>query len=329
MGFCLYVAAGIFIQDQRGDKGNAQSITNLEFILAAMKAIGNRHSITNHFTAQLEIDIESSGIRTHSKPTGKGGIPNTPINGLNPSRGGVPMSVNDLRYFSDASTSYTGKDGKANIQEVCSYITSLAKGSQIDQASLRPFYGILPRKPHNTKEVHRPPEGLREKHVHPSFPNWNPPANSALDESPNLNQNTRHQQQQQRPLESRGFALSNPPIPADPNPVSAGSPFNIDSFLAGNTPSSDSSSSNTMQVPYRQADSSSHNKSTDHAMFQADSNSFITASDWTSDIPFNTEPLDGMYGMPRDQQARPLQAQEDQFFPDIEGWAKNPAPPGG
>ena len=62
MGFCLYVAGGVFIQDQKSDRRNANSMANLEFLLAAMSAIGNRHSITKHFTAQLELDIEGSGI---------------------------------------------------------------------------------------------------------------------------------------------------------------------------------------------------------------------------------------------------------------------------
>lgn len=62
MGFCLYVASGVFIQDLRSDDSNSQTQTNLSFILSAMRAIGNRHSITQHFTAQVELDIESSGI---------------------------------------------------------------------------------------------------------------------------------------------------------------------------------------------------------------------------------------------------------------------------
>jgi hypothetical protein len=62
MGFCLYVAAGVFIQDIRDGTPNPMSKDNLEFLLYAMKAIGNRHSITQHFTAQVEIDMASSGV---------------------------------------------------------------------------------------------------------------------------------------------------------------------------------------------------------------------------------------------------------------------------
>lgn len=42
MGFCLYVASGVFIQDLRGTQKSSQSQTNLEFIVSAMKAIGVR-----------------------------------------------------------------------------------------------------------------------------------------------------------------------------------------------------------------------------------------------------------------------------------------------
>ena len=62
MGFCLYVAGGVFIQDQKSDRQHPNSFANLEFLVAAMTAIGSRHSITKHFTAQLELDIEASGI---------------------------------------------------------------------------------------------------------------------------------------------------------------------------------------------------------------------------------------------------------------------------
>ena len=62
MGFCLYIAGGVFIHDQKSDRPHPNNIANLEFLLAALRAIGRRHSITNHFTAQLELDLDGSGI---------------------------------------------------------------------------------------------------------------------------------------------------------------------------------------------------------------------------------------------------------------------------
>jgi hypothetical protein len=61
-GFCLYVAGGVFLQDIRKHRSNPQSTSNLEFIVSAMKALGNRHSVTKHFSAQLEFDIENSNL---------------------------------------------------------------------------------------------------------------------------------------------------------------------------------------------------------------------------------------------------------------------------
>ena len=63
MGFCLYVACGVFIQDLRNDQTSFQSKANLEFLVSAMRAFGKTHSITAHFTAQVELDIENSSFR--------------------------------------------------------------------------------------------------------------------------------------------------------------------------------------------------------------------------------------------------------------------------
>lgn len=64
MGFCLYVAGGVFVHDIKlGQPSAPNSPANLDFLLVAMKQIGKRHTITDHFTAQLEFDIEVAGIR--------------------------------------------------------------------------------------------------------------------------------------------------------------------------------------------------------------------------------------------------------------------------
>jgi hypothetical protein len=315
MGFCLYVAGGVFIQDQRSDERHAQSIPNLEFLLAAMKAIGNRHSITKHFTAQLELDIEGAGIRSSSKPTGKFGIPNTPLNGILASRGGTPMTVADLRSFGGSNT-HTDGEGEGRfafqIEEVCQYISGRTSGNTSREHKNSPLFGILPRRsPESPKVAHppygifgapesskvnHPPEGIHE-HIHPSLPNWNPPSNTALDGSTNPNQ-PNHQQQQNVHFEMSGFPLSDPPVPADPSAPAGGSPFNIDSFLAGNTPSSDSSGSNTMQFPYRRADSNSQTKSPpDYTITLPDPNDlYVAPADWMTNQPFNTESQDEIYG---------------------------------
>ncbi|KAA8563938.1 hypothetical protein EYC84_011942 [Monilinia fructicola] len=62
IGFCLYVASGVILQDVRKDKPNPQSASNLEFMVAAMKAVGKKHVIAKHFAAQLELEIGTQGI---------------------------------------------------------------------------------------------------------------------------------------------------------------------------------------------------------------------------------------------------------------------------
>jgi hypothetical protein len=67
IGSPLYIAARVFVQQARLGENRLQCISNLEFLVAAMYTIGRRHPITNHFTAQLELDIETAGI---DKPSG-------------------------------------------------------------------------------------------------------------------------------------------------------------------------------------------------------------------------------------------------------------------
>ncbi|RAL63640.1 hypothetical protein DID88_003683 [Monilinia fructigena] len=62
IGFCLYVASGVILQDVRKDNPNPQSASNLEFMVAAMKAVGKKHVIAKHFAAQLELEIGTRGI---------------------------------------------------------------------------------------------------------------------------------------------------------------------------------------------------------------------------------------------------------------------------
>ena len=62
IGSPLYIAARVFVQHARLGENRLQCISNLEFLVDAMHAIGKRHPIINHFTAKLELDIEAEGI---------------------------------------------------------------------------------------------------------------------------------------------------------------------------------------------------------------------------------------------------------------------------
>jgi hypothetical protein len=91
-GFYLYAAASVFIQLIAAEDKYASSISNLEFLLAAMKAIGNRHSITRYFTTQLELDIENSGILRSSSSK----LAGVPSNGFLAERSSAPKTIFDL-----------------------------------------------------------------------------------------------------------------------------------------------------------------------------------------------------------------------------------------
>jgi len=97
------------VQDKKLDPTRTKSLNNLDFLLDAMRALGKRHSITDHFTAQLELDIEASGIRNSAPtPALNHFIPNTPINGILAERQGQPMAFQDLQDF--ANTMYTHRN---------------------------------------------------------------------------------------------------------------------------------------------------------------------------------------------------------------------------
>jgi hypothetical protein len=103
IGFCLYVAAGVFVKDQKFGSSKPSVLTNLEFVISAMKSIGTKHSVTNHFTAQIELDMLAAGL---SKPSlqpsvevSEQDMPSLPISGIDPDRRGMPMTYANLQNF--------------------------------------------------------------------------------------------------------------------------------------------------------------------------------------------------------------------------------------
>ncbi|KAG9232542.1 fungal-specific transcription factor domain-containing protein [Amylocarpus encephaloides] len=95
MGFCLYVAGGVTLHDVMNKDPSPQSLGNLEFILAALNALGHRHAITKHFTAQLELDIEASGLDKGRRPSCPSPIWTTDPNVLNPPINNMLETVGD------------------------------------------------------------------------------------------------------------------------------------------------------------------------------------------------------------------------------------------
>ncbi|KAH6664927.1 fungal-specific transcription factor [Halenospora varia] len=112
LGFCLYVAGGVMLQDSKRNPSNTELPTNLEFLLAAMKAVGIRHSITKHFTAQLEIDMEASVVPSYEPGScATPAIPTpsmprqhiVPLSGLIPERSNAPMTVEEMQKLGTAA----------------------------------------------------------------------------------------------------------------------------------------------------------------------------------------------------------------------------------
>ena len=109
------------MQNATSDEPIPSSLGNLEFILGAMNALGNKHSITKHFTAQLELDISATALGDKEKMyytcprevdgrTGGVNLPNTPINGLLAERHGVPMTFDNLKHYTSISAATEGRE---------------------------------------------------------------------------------------------------------------------------------------------------------------------------------------------------------------------------
>lgn len=70
--FCLYVAARVFVQFLRARPTEQQVASSLHFLLSAMHAMTRKNPLTESFIAQLELDMESAGIKDPTKrPDGK------------------------------------------------------------------------------------------------------------------------------------------------------------------------------------------------------------------------------------------------------------------
>lgn len=90
VGFCLYVAAGIFLEDLKADSPNPHSLSNLDQILNAMRAIAAHHSITKGFLTQCELDIESISKNRFGRELKK-------ESGILAESQGVPITVADMQ----------------------------------------------------------------------------------------------------------------------------------------------------------------------------------------------------------------------------------------
>lgn len=63
ISFCLYVAARVFIQYLKSRPDDNQTGDSLRFLLSAMNAMKLKNPLTESFLVQLDVDLESLGLR--------------------------------------------------------------------------------------------------------------------------------------------------------------------------------------------------------------------------------------------------------------------------
>jgi len=205
-----------------------------------MKALSKRHPLNLHFVAQLELDIEASGIAIsgifntpeveppHLLSTG---FPNTPMNGLLAERAGAPMTIAEIQNFiqdEHVSQSWTSRIDPANKIFAGATYRPAASGSQSPPdtgTANAPHGGTFSRQPIDSRHTSYQASNDRSTHVVPPIPPMAQGENQFQDLSPLAN--------------------------SDSMPTN----------LSGNTPSSDSSSSNPKQFPYRPSEPDSRKTS--------------------------------------------------------------------
>ncbi len=116
------------------------SLSNLEFLLAAMRAIGTKHSVTKHFTAQLELDVDASLSYGLGKDLFNDLIPNIPINGVIADQQVVPVTYDDIQGFVKSNS-------LINVNRNCPSRQGSSSNSNI---ALTPLSGVMPDSSNNS-----------------------------------------------------------------------------------------------------------------------------------------------------------------------------------
>ncbi|TVY37892.1 Citrinin biosynthesis transcriptional activator [Lachnellula occidentalis] len=247
----LVIAGGVFVQDYKTGNPHPQSLANLEFLVAAMKALSKRHPVTKHFAAQLELDIEASGIHMpglSSSPETlqklSTGFPNTPMNGIVAERRGVPMSVAELQHFVQDER-VAPRRSASDTAFILPALTGIKFPSGTNMGST-PYVENFSRQPLESSITSHVNSNDYGTHVIPPIPPIGQGNAGFRDLSSQAN------------LGSMATAQSR------------------------NTPSSDTASSNTKQFPYRpsEADDNKTTAATHFPWPHTGNNSFLT-TDWT------------------------------------------------
>lgn len=102
INFCIYIAAGVLIEDVSTSNPSSTSAVDLGLLLIALKEINAHQTNVNFFARKLESDICRAGI-VCSIPTDLRGMAGISI----PQQGGVPSPPEDAPYCDTSQHRYS------------------------------------------------------------------------------------------------------------------------------------------------------------------------------------------------------------------------------
>jgi hypothetical protein len=251
------------------DRPRPQSVANLEFLLLAMGAIGVRHPITNHFTAQLELDMDAAGINDQvplpcpAPVFDKTDTRNISLSGILADRRNRSVTVEDL------TSSSPSPSGHVTLTQVLEDLTNSNIAAGFHEKDPAHAY-MHPVVPYFVREMNRREKEMDTDQNNPKVSNDKSTESTTAWAS--------------QASGETGFQVSSDPFRSfDQVP---GAPM-------GDTPSSDSSSSNMMQgtpnkmqpnsnttqYPFRHIDPSNRGTKS-YGIFQADLTSYQDSPGW-------------------------------------------------
>ena len=262
MGFCLYTAASVFLRDLSTDRQDPQSLSNLEFLMQAMNALGKRHSVAKHFIAQLELNIEGSKL---------GIAPRSVFHGLGGQRVGQIWGSVVVRD----EINRQGSNGNASqVLEACAQFTeNLGRSSSNEVPSLEELtHTTFLKLPDRSREMSLNEITTSSDHMQQRVTSQ--PGNGVSSRPGTANDLPGNLAQTKWSYGSPGGGLTQPQ-------QGGTSTNNSDLDIAVDTPSADSSSSNncTTKDPY-QLDQT---PSTGFDAQQFEANAFDLPTDWNFD----------------------------------------------
>lgn len=144
ISFCLYVAARVFVQYLKSRPEDSQTGDSLRFLLSAMNALKRKNPLTESFLVQLDVDLESLGMRNpsfknvfaYSEDNLGISSAKAPYIGRQPNGPQFRNECNFMKVAEDDGSSafQTGQDNSANVRvdsELISGVTASASADPI------------------------------------------------------------------------------------------------------------------------------------------------------------------------------------------------------